>query len=152
MKKNSAEKTVATLALVEGNVFDHLEVVKQKLAEVQKITDSVYKTPARINVGTSTVDIKTEQNVENLVVAYGIVCAKIDAVESAYTNLGITSHKVVRIDGGTKEEWTADVTLRINIINNQEKLTKLNKIKDSLTELMGKEEKAALLMNELNNI
>ena len=145
-------KAETTLALVEGSVFDHLEQVKQKLSEIQAVTDSPYKTPGRINTGGNTVDVKTETNVENLVVAYATVKTKIQVVESAYEELGITNHKVVRIDGGTTEEWKADITLRLNIIQNQAKLDKLNKIKDGLTELMGKEEKAALLMNELKNI
>lgn len=148
--RKSTEST--TLVATEGNVFTNLEIVKQKLSEIQKVTDSVYKTPGRVDNNGITLDIKTEKNVENLVAAYAGLKAKATAIENAYSDLGITTHKVVRVNDGTVEEWKSDIILRINIINNQEKLDKLNKIKDGLTSLMDNNQKAALLMAEVESL
>ena len=152
MAKSTKTATETTLATTSGTVFEHLEKVKQKLSEIQKVTDSVYKTPGRVDTNGISLDVKTETKVENLVAAYAGIKSKATAIEGAYADLGITTHKVVKVNDGTVDEWKSDIMLRMNIINNQDKLNELNKIKDGLTELMGKEEKAALLMQKLENL
>lgn len=151
-------KTTKDTALAlsqDGNVFNYLEQVKNKLAAVQEITDTPFKTSGRVTFpGGAVVDLKSgnETNVDKLAEAYSSVAARLDALDNAYDELGFTTRKVAKIDGGTKEDWKHDFKLRISIIENQATLNKLTKIKDGLTSLMDNSQKAALLMEELNNI
>jgi len=151
MSKKATPRTA--LAVQDGNVFEYLEKVQKKLKEVKQITDTPYKTPGRFTGSNGvTLDIKSEMNVDELVRGFSSIQARIKALDEGYETLGFTSHKLSQVDGGSLADWTADIKLRINIINNQEKLNKLSKIKDGLTSLMDNSQKASLLMSELENM
>lgn len=151
----ATKKPTSTLAIAgtSTQIFDGIEAVKTAKAKLQHIADSVYKTPGVINYGEGKLDLKGDKKnfkLSDVVKAFASVMARIQAQEQAYKTLGITTHATVKIDGGTLEEWTADVKLTIDIMNNGQKLEKLNKLEAAFTDLMGKEEKAALLLQQLN--
>jgi|SRR6187402_499234 len=150
MKKQTKE---GTLAIVGTSVFEQLQAVNHKLATVKAITDTPYKTSGLVTTANGQLNIKTATDQKVLVLAFSSVLARLEALDKAYEELGATGTRPVsQIDGASLEEWKADFKLRLNIIQNQEKLDKLNKIKEGLTDLMGRDEKAALLMQQLENI
>jgi hypothetical protein len=83
--------------------------------------------------------------------AFASVQSRIKAIESAYSELGRDEYPVVKIEGGTEEEWKQDCMLRIQIIEQKDKLDELNELKKEWEELLDKEDRKAILMKKMAN-
>jgi hypothetical protein len=131
-----------------------LAVLNEQIKSYKHIQDSVYKTPTkgslRLSDG-STVDLKSETSIDKVVMAFASVQSRIKAIESAYSELGREEYPVVKIEGGTEEEWKQDCMLRIQIIEQKDKLDELNELKKEWEELLDKEDRKAILMKKMAN-
>lgn len=130
-------------------IFLGLEKVKAELANLQKIQESVYKTNGSV-AGFSR-KVQDETDIPTLIKMYSSVRGKKEAYDAAAEELGLKRYPVFKLEGGTKEEWKADIELRINILNTKQRYDKLTGIKKKLEDLMGKEEKLAIVMKELED-
>lgn len=148
-KENTETGMVITTA---SSVPDALKALNQKLKELKHIQDSVYKTSGNVTTSNGVKDIKNETNKPELVKAFSGIIARAEAIEKAYDKLAITDYPVVKIDGGTVEEWKADILLRIAIIDHKETYDSLNAIKKEWEELMDKDDRKALLIEKMKNL
>lgn len=148
MSKKDATSTALT---VQTSVPDAISVINEKIAKLKHIQDSVYKTPGRIQMAGGEKDIKVETSVTELVKAFSSVLFRAKAIDEAYTALGLDGKQrpVTKVDGGTVEEWTEDIKLRIAIIEQKETLDKLQSYKKQWEELMDKEDRKAMLLKDM---
>lgn len=134
------------------SVPDAIEKLNKRLSDLKHIAESVYKTPGKVSTSSGQKDIKEETNVTELVKCLSGILARAEAQEKAYDALGMTKYPVVKVDGGTVEEWISDIKLRIEIIEQKDTFDKLNGIKKRWEELMDKEDRKALLIKEMENL
>jgi DNA polymerase III epsilon subunit-like protein len=71
------------------------------------------------------------------------------AIQNAYNEFGITTHPIVKVEGFTEEEWKQDCLLRIQIIEQKDKLDELNEMKKEWEELLDKEDRKAMLLKKM---
>lgn len=145
MAKN--DKAVALRA--DSSVPEFLTALNQKISRMKHIADSVYKTNGKVRTASGEMDIKTQTNPTELVKAFSGILVRAKSMEDAYEALGITNYPVVKIDGGTVEEWKSDIQLRIEIIEQKDQLDELNALKKEAEELMDKEDRKALLLKKM---
>ena len=142
--------TVTTLAVAQvTSVATGIAAVDAKLAQLQHIQDSVYKTSGKLPPFG---DIKTETDLSNLIKALSSVQGREEAYHKAAATLELGNYPVFKIEGGTRTEWEADIKLRIQMIQHKSVYDKLVKIKKEYTELMDKEDRMQLLTAELAGI
>jgi hypothetical protein len=143
----SKSKTNA-VALNVPSVMDGIEVLNTKIESLKHIQESVYKTTGKI--GGFNNNIKDEMNIAELIKMGSSVQAREDHYNSyAMKALKLKTFPVFKLDGHTLEEITADITLRIAILENKERLDNLNELKKEYTELMDKEDRKAILAAKL---
>lgn len=136
-----------------GSATEGINAVKKQIAELKRVQEAVYKTPGKISMGGgSSVDIKEVKEEKELVKAFSVVLSKINAFDAAYAALGITSYPVVKVDGGSLDEWSEDIKLRRDVIKYQGRLDKLNNVKKRYEDLMDKQDKMNLLNKEMEDL
>lgn len=151
MKKTEATKATTALAVANPSVSDAIQVINDQLKQMKHVTDSTYVSPCKISTVNGMIDIKTETSVEKLMTAYATVKMRVEAIENAYTEFGIDSYSVIKIDGGTLTEWKKDINLRLQVIQYKDKVDELTAIKKEWEELMDKEDRKALLLKKMQS-
>jgi hypothetical protein len=145
----SKQQTSALALTTTSSVPDAISVINQKIADLKHIQESVYLTSGKVNGANGQIDLKELKTVPEIVRTLSSILARAAAEESAYAAVGYTTHPVVKVDGGTVDEWTADAKLRIAIIEQKETLDKLQGFKSKWEELMDKEDRKAMLLKEM---
>lgn len=123
-----------------------LEAVQTRLNSLKKVTDRPYKT-GKVLEGFG--DISTETKVDNLIRAYSMVRGKERAYEEAAKELQLTSYPTFTINGGTKEDWFSDITLRLDVIRFEDRRKKLEAYSSRLSKFMSEEDQFNSLMKEI---
>lgn len=137
--------------VVGTSIADAVDVIKSKLAELKHIQERVYKTSGALPGFSNRVE--TETDLTELIKMHSSVIGKAKAYDdSCEALLPGQSVPVFKIGGYTKEEWVADIELRIAVIHNEERLNYLKDLKRRYEELMDKEDKKAQLEKELLNL
>lgn len=137
-----------TALMVKGqDVPSVLQILEEKIASLKHITDTVYKTTGNLE-GFST-NIQKEMKVENLIRAFGSVMARSEVYMSSAKALGQKTFPAFEVSGGDMEAWKHDIILRINIINHQETLDKLNGYKEKMSKFLSEEDQKSMLLKEM---
>ena len=148
MAKAKASLEIATVS----SAPEALAVLNEQIKSYKHIQDSVYRTKGSLKLSDgSTIDLKSETSIDKVVMAFASVQSRIRAIESAYATLDRTNYPVVKIEGGTEEDWKQDCQLRIQIIEQKDKLDELNELKKEWEELLDKEDRKAILMKKMAN-
>lgn len=145
-----AKQDKSTTALQVNGVLGGIEFVNLKINELKHIQESVYKTNGKVDGFPN--NIQTETNVGELIKMYSVVMAKKNFYNEAQKELNISSAPVFKFNGNSVEDYNADITLRIAIIENKERLDELNTLKKEFTELMDKEDRMQLLQLKLQKL
>jgi len=132
------------------NIPDVLTKIDQKLADLKKVTDSVYKTSGALGNGFG--DIKTEMKIQNLIGLYSSICAKEKAYEQAAKDLELNPYPEFSVNGFTSSDCKEDIKLRINILSHQEQLDKLNKAKELVSKFLSEEDQKRIALEQLKDI
>lgn len=132
------------------NIPDVLSKIDSKLAELKKVTDSVYKTSGSLGNGFG--DIKTEMKIQNLISLFSTICAKEKAYEAASKDLGLSTYPEFSVNGFTVADCKEDIKLRINILSHQEQLDKLNKAKELVSKFLSEEDQKRIALEQLKDI
>lgn len=137
-----------TALMVKGqDVPSVLTILEEKIASLKHITDTVYKTTGNLEgFGTN---IQKEMKVENLIRAFGSVMARSEVYNGAAKALGQKTYPAFEVSGGDMEAWKHDIILRINIINHQETLDKLNGYKEKMSKFLSEEDQKSMLLKEM---
>ena len=142
-------KAKLEVAVVQS-VPEALQVLNEQIKSYKHIQDSVYKTKGTLKLSDgSTVDLKTETSIDKVVMAYASVKLRATAMQNGYEDLGRQTYPVPKIDGSSLEDWKADCQLRIQIIEQKDKLDELNQMKKEWEELLDKEDRKAILMKKM---
>ena len=146
----ATQKANKETGLTVFNIPSVLEKLNAKLASLEQITGSNYKSTAGVLEG-SGVDIQKETKIENLIRAYGSVLARETAFNNAAQDLNISKYPVFKVNNGSAEDIKHDVKLRIAILEHADTVEKLKGFKQRTQELMTKEDQQAILLKEINN-
>lgn len=149
-KMANSKKSEALVVAVPG-VTDAIDRINAEIKQIKHVTESSYSTSGKITTVNGTIDVKTETKVPELVTAYATVVTRVAAIEAAYDELGISEYQVVKIDGGTRDEWKKDIKLRIQVIQYKDRLDELNSFKKEWEELMDKEDRKAALAKKMQS-
>ena len=110
------ETTGTDLVLSTNTPLSALDVLKNELNTIKKVTDKSYKTSKVIQLGNTSVNIETETKTDVLTKAYGLIISKESWYNQSQKALGIETLPVFTENGSTSEEWLADIKLRIDVI------------------------------------
>lgn len=132
-----------------AKVSDNISLLEERLKEIKNIETSTWATSGRITMLGGTIDVKTEQSVDKLVMAYANILNSTERLAQAYAALGIDSYPAPKVDGYTQEEWKKDIELRIRIINQEDEKKALTELKNEWVELMDKDDRKALLAQKM---
>lgn len=156
MKGNSNKNKSTEVLVVQAkdgkiSVPNALEALNKKLDGIKKVQDTPYKTSGDMSsIGFGSV--KTEMLVENLVRGLSIIIAKEDAYQKAAERLGLTSVPAFNVAGGSLEDWTTDIKLRIQIIQQEETMKKLTAARDKMAKFLSEEDQKRIVLNEISDI
>jgi hypothetical protein len=143
------DEVVTDVAIMDGsNVPAIIKALEAKIKSLDHVTDSKYKTNGKLE---GLCDVKTETNLGNLIKAFSSVKGRSEMYNEAAAELGLDTFPVWEVNGGSLEDWKADITLRINIINHKDTLDKLNAFKAKFEKFLSAEDQKSMLMNELTS-
>lgn len=127
-----------------------LAVLNEQIKSYKHIQDSVYKTKGTLKLSDgSTIDLKSETSIDKVVMAFASVQLRARAIEMSYATLERSEYPVVKVDGSTEDDWKQDCLLRIQIIEQKDKLDELKELKKEWEELLDKEDRKAILMKKM---
>lgn len=137
-KLNAKDKT--------SDILSKLDI---KIKSIKQITDIPYRTTGNLETYGN---VKTEINTGNLLAWLGSVMARENSYHEAAKKIEVSTYPAYEISGGNSEDWTHDIKLRINIIEQKEIIDELNAIKAEFTSLMDKEDRKQLLLERAMKI
>lgn len=149
---NKDKKNNELVVQTGSPIIDAVQKINSKLAELKHIQDSVYKTGTKGTLRGFTNAVQDETSVEELIKMHSSVNGREKAYNESAGILGIGTYGTFKAEGYTKEDWEADIKLRIAIIQNQDQLNKLKGLKKDFEELLDKEDKLLLLNERLKTI
>jgi len=135
--------------ILGGSTAAAIMAIDNRLRDFKALTASNYRTGGKFE---SNINIQTETEQQVLIKAYSAVVEK----EAKYNNAGdqlvkdgvINQYPVFKLCGYSAEEWIFDIKLRLQIINQQVYIDKLNSLRAKYADLMDKEERKQLLDEE----
>jgi hypothetical protein len=146
IKSNTAPSL--ELAISNGGIPDVLKALEAKMKEFEFIRDSKYKTSGNLD---GFGDIKKETLITNLLRAYSVILAKYEAYEAGAADLGFTTYPAFEINGGSLNDWKADILLRKAIIEQKENMDQLQSFKDEAAKFMSEADQKQMFFAKLGN-
>lgn len=127
-----------------------LELLTAELASLKEITDKPYKTTGNLDMGGTTLDIKSEQKVVNLIRAYSSVMGREKAYVQAAKELEIATYPVFEVSGGSAEDWRQDIQTRLAVIQYEDRKNKLQGFQDKMSKFLSEADQKAILVKEMS--
>lgn len=143
------EEVGAGLAVPQVTVLDGIKAVNAQIAKLKHINESVYKTTGRVTgFGNK---IQDETSIPELIKMFSSVKGRGKAYDEAAEELlgRDATYPIFKLEGGSVDEFKHDITLRIDIISNKERLDELTAIKKDFTELMDRDDRMQLLVEKM---
>lgn len=134
-----------------GTVNENIKQLEKVIATMKEIETSKWLTNGKLLLSIGTIDVKTETSIEKLVMGYANAKHAEKVMQEAYAEMGINEYPLIKIGGNSVEDIKHDVNLRIQIIQQKDKLDFLTTMKKEFEELMDKEERKVLLEDKLSN-
>ena len=149
MKKENKMTVTALSTTKDLATLPILKQLDEKIAAMKRIEDSVYRTTGNLD---GYPNIKTETKVDNLYRALGTVIGMSSVYQQAVDRLNRSSAPQFTICGGTLEDWTADIQLRIDIIEQDSKLQALKTAKEKMEKFLSEEDQKRMVLQELEGL
>ncbi len=145
----STKTTAAALATAKDlATLPILKKIDEKIATMKKIEETPYRTNG-VYKGT---DIKKEMKIETLYLVLGNVIGMHDHYAKAIARVGKKTAPQFTIEGGTLEDWTEDIKLRIAVIEQDTKLTALKTAKEKMEKFLSEEDQKRVILQELDSL
>lgn len=145
----SVKKEQAQVALVKTSVSEGIEKVNEKLAGLQSVMETAYKTSGKVMTGYPK-EVEKEEDPATLIKMYAAVTAKEEAYNNAADAIyGSEQHPVFKESDRVADDWRADIKLRVKVLRYKKTYDELTSIKKQFEELMDKEDKKAILMKRI---
>ena len=123
-----------------------VEALKQELKGLEKINDSPYKTNMRLEPFG---DLKSEKKVANLIKAFSSVLGRQKLYDEAQQELGVEEAPEFTIEGGSVEDWKADIQLQIKKVTFEARYNELKELIREAEQFMTAEEKKDLFIAKM---
>lgn len=140
------QKTTAVALTSSAGIPDILGALEQEFKDLKRVAETPYQTQGQLD---GFGNIKDEKNIGNLIKAYSSVVGRSEAYDKAQVALGVKDAPEFQLNGGTVEAWKHDIQLRIQVITQDERFNQLKEFKKQAEELMDKEDKKKLLLDNL---
>lgn len=156
MSKSGNSKTTAVALTKNSDVPSVLQAIEAKIQSIEKITTTPWQATTKCE-SFGNRNLRDETKLENLARALSALRGKKREYDAAFTdsreNLGMgkTNYPAFVDDGCTIEQWHHDIVLRMNIIEQEETLNKLNKHKAAMTKFLSEEDQKAAVINDFMN-
>lgn len=140
----SKSKTMALA--INTPTADILSKLEAEIASLKHVQETAYKAGTNLS---QFGNIQSETSIPKLIQAFSTVVAKETAYDKAAEELGLSSYPVFSVDGYAKAEWKHDIQLRMDVINFEERLKKLNEFKSKMTAFLSASEQKEMLIAEM---
>lgn len=147
MSKSEKNQTSALAIQDSSTIADGLAIIQEELKKLKHIQESVYKTSGTI--GGFKNKIENESSITELIKMASSIVGRERTYNEAAESLGLSQYPVFSCDGGKKDEWLADIKLRIDILQTKERYDELKGYEKDLTDLMDKDDKKRILFKKL---
>jgi len=148
---SNKEKNTGKITVLNPNdsVREQLATVERALVGLKHVSESNYKTSMNLDgVG----NLKDETKTENLIKALSSVIGRETLYNLAASKLGLASFPKFALGGGSSEDWTQDIKLRIAIITNKETIDALTKAKDELSKFLSEADQQQMAIERVNTM
>ena len=147
-----SKKSTLAVAIKDTNpnLAKAFEVLGEKMKGVKKIQESVFKTEGRLSGFNKSVQEETD--ISNLVKMAGVIVAREQQYEAGAKALGLQTYPVFKAEKYSVNAWIEDIKLRIDIIENKDKLEKLKSLEDSIKSMMSNQDKLAIILADLEKV
>lgn len=150
MSTEKKESVVSTALVTPVDALTGIEVLKEAKAKLKEVAEKVYKTNGKVEGCSVTSTIMEEKNIGNLIKMLASVMARKRDYDLAADELGLgEGYPVFSLGGNSVADYTADIKLRIAVINNQETLDEIEELTKSYEAIMDKSDKERLLAKRL---
>lgn len=147
----ATKKAVKTeVALVDASVPTILDGLRNQLKELNKVTDSGYRTGG--NVNEMGVDIKTETSISKLIKVHATLKASSETYDQSALELGLTEYPAWNYGGNSLNDWTQDIQLRINIITHKERKEALEGAIKEMEQFLTEEDRKAQVLAKIQKL
>lgn len=146
------EKKTKNTELTVQTVSAGVQITDELLAKLEEIKTTSFKTSCKVPSIGGELNLKDITDLAVLRTAFSGIFARIKAEEASNDFLEIKSHPVIKLNGGTLEDWKHDFQLQAKIISTKERYDKLMKIKNDYKDLMDKNDRKLELDKELQKL
>ncbi len=143
-------KTNNKLAL-RTDVPSILSTLDEELSSLKKITDKPYITTGNTILGNTSIDIKTETKIDNLVKVFSSISGRASAYQKAMDELGIDQAPEFNVEGGTLAQWKEDIQKRLSVIKYEDRKNTLQGFKDKMSKFLSEEDQKKVLLEEMRS-
>lgn len=146
--KSIAKNTNTELITVDTSTSTILEKLDAEIKKLKHIEETPWKTTG--NVTGFPVNIQKETLIPNLIRMGSVVKAKEEAYNKyAESDLNLSRYPSFEDNGATAEGITSDISLRIAIIEQKERMDKLKEYKDKMSKFLSEAEQKANLIKDM---
>lgn len=139
-KRQTATAQANTQVMVADiSVPNVLAKIEKALAEQEVIRTTSYRTGGSVDGFGN--NLKDEKEVGNVIRMFSKVQANAVAYNDATSTLELETTPVFTFKGSTLEDWKIDCQLRIKIITLEDRLSKLQKARDIMTQFLSEDDK-----------
>jgi hypothetical protein len=138
------------LVIADQSVPNILSGLRAQLKELNKVTDSGYRTSG--NIGELGVDIKSETGIGKLIKVHATLKTSADNYDASAAELGLDEYPAWSHGGCTLADWTADVKLRINIITHKERKEALENAIKEMEQFLTEEDRKAQVLAKIQKL
>ncbi len=145
-KRNQSNAVI--LASEAPQVTDVMQALKDRLANLQALTESNYKTGNTVPEGFPCA-VKDETKVENLLMLDSYLVSKEKAYAVSQAKYKVTTAPAFNEGGHSVIDFEHDIQLRINIINHKEEKDRLETLLTKTQSFLTEKDKFALLLKDV---
>lgn len=149
--KKVAKKAEVALVVNKGEVsaISVLDVVNQKLDSFEGLRESNYRIPVPI---IDNFNLREETSIEEIIQLHGELKLKDKLFKESQIELGVKRCKPYTQCGGSIEDWTHDMRMRIQTINEKETIDTLKGLKTKWEGRLTEDQQNEILAKETAEI
>lgn len=150
--KNSKNAGLAVVANVE-RAPQMIDILQKELSKLTKVSETPFKISGSININGSTIDIKNETNIQNLIMVMSAAEMRSEhynkAAEGRLAKSLNGTFPVFSISGYSLDDIAHDVNLKIEVISYSERKKELEELVARGKEFLTKEDQFQLYLSEV---
>lgn len=142
----SAGKETGVALADQFSIPTVLSAIEAKIKTFKGIETSKFKTTMQLS---GFGDLTKEVKVEQLIKAFSSIKGRSNAYLDAAKDLGVATFPEFIVDGGSVEDWSNDIKLRIQIITHKDELDNLKALQKEASAFLSQEDQKAMFFEKL---